>query len=120
MLSEEEKQAIEYLNECIIKENLFEEDFTLHQINIVLNCITKLKKENKELNRLLKFSLDYRHKLEEDLYEGASNFILRKDKIREIIEEYKHKDFIKMQVVMKHDKEALKIVEVLEKILGDE
>ena len=49
MLSEEEKQAIEYLNECIIKENLFEEDFTLHQINIVLNYITKLKKENKEL-----------------------------------------------------------------------
>lgn len=80
----------------------------------------ELKQENKELNRLLKFSLDYRHKLEEDLYEGASNFILRKDKIREIIEEYKHKDFIKMQVVMKHDKEALKIVEVLEELLEEQ
>lgn len=82
--------------------------------------ITKLQKENEKLNKLLKFSLDYIHKLEEDLYEGTSNFILRKDKIREIIEEYKHKDFIKMQVVMKHDKEALKIVEVLEELLEEQ
>ena len=49
------------------------------------NRITKLQKQNEELNRLLKFSIDYRHKLEEDLYEGASNFIVRKDKIREKI-----------------------------------
>lgn len=89
-------------------------------IKNVLKELERLKQENKELNRLLKFSLDYRHKLEEDLYEGASNFILRKDKIREIIEEYKHKDFIKMQVVMKHDKEALKIVEVLEELLEEQ
>lgn len=45
--------------------------------------ITKLQKENEKLNKLLKFSLDYIHKLEEDLYEGTSNFIVRKDKIRE-------------------------------------
>ena len=52
-------------------------------IKNVLKELERLKQENKELNRLLKFSLDYRHKLEEDLYEGASNFIVRKDKIRE-------------------------------------
>ena len=48
-MNDEEKQAIEFLNECVIKEILFEESFTLHQINIVLNYITKLQKENKEL-----------------------------------------------------------------------
>ena len=49
LMNDEEKQAIEFLNECVIKKILFEEDFTLHQINIVLNYITKLQKENKEL-----------------------------------------------------------------------
>lgn len=136
MLSEEEKKAIEYLNDFKTIKIMYGNTFVmfLEQLkkyqqatNAALNLITKLQKENeelkqenKELNRLLKFSLDYIHKLEEDLYEGASNFILRKDKIREIIEEYKHKDFIKMQVVMKHDKEALKIVEVLEELLEEQ
>ena len=39
------------------------------------------------------------------------------DKIKAKIEEYMHKDFIKMQVVMSHDKEALKIAEVLQSLL---
>ena len=120
MLSKQEKKAI---NKMTAKKDLYKGDLidiSKEEAKIILNLIAKLQKENEKLNKLLKFSLDYRHKLEEDLYEGASNFILRKDKIREIIEEYKHKDFIKMQVVMKHDKEALKIVEVLEELLeGD-
>lgn len=136
MLNEEEKKAIEYLNDLKSIKILYGNIFTMfleqlkkyqNATDTILKLIEKLQKENqelkqenKELNRLLKFSLDYRHKLEEDLYEGASNFILRKDKIREIIEEYKHKDFIKMQVAMKHDKEALKIVEVLEELLEEQ
>ena len=51
MLSEEEKQAINYLKECVIKENLFEEDFILYNIKILLNLITKLQKESKEKDK---------------------------------------------------------------------
>lgn len=50
------------------------------------------------------------------------NYKLEKlqDKIKAKIEEYMHKDFIKMQVVMSHDKEALKIAEVLQSLLEKE
>lgn len=40
-------------------------------------------------------------------------------KVEEKIEEYKHKDFIATQVVMKRDKEALKIVEVLQQLIKE-
>lgn len=46
MLSKEEKNAIEFFEECIKKDHLFEEDLTLYFMKIVLNLITKLKKEN--------------------------------------------------------------------------
>lgn len=47
MLSKEEEQTILYLKDCITKHNLFDEDFALYNIEILINLITKLQKENK-------------------------------------------------------------------------
>lgn len=93
MLSKEEKKAI---NNMKIFARVHQDMtvVTAKEMDIVLKLVEKLQKE-------------------------ADNYI-PKEKIREKIEEYKHKDFIKMQVVMKHDKEALKIVEVLEELLEEQ
>lgn len=76
VLSDKEKQAIEYLKECIMKENLFEEDFTLYQIKIILNIIMKLQKENEKLEETIDNSAEeqkerekYTHSLEIKLQE---------------------------------------------------
>ncbi len=62
MLSEEEKKAIEKLeeireqtiraNECGLSNNDFKEEIEVY--NTVLNLITKLQKENKEKDRYIK------------------------------------------------------------------
>ncbi len=49
MLSKEEEQTILYLKDCITKHNLFDEDFALYNIEILINLITKLQKENENL-----------------------------------------------------------------------
>ena len=46
MSSEEEQNAVKFFNECITKDHLFEEDFTLYNMKILVNLITKLQKEN--------------------------------------------------------------------------
>ncbi len=51
MLSKEEEQTILYLKDCITKHNLFDEDFALYNIEILINLITKLQKENDILKR---------------------------------------------------------------------
>lgn len=46
MLSEEEQNAIEFFKECIEKDHLFEEDFVLYNMNIILNLINRLQQES--------------------------------------------------------------------------
>lgn len=53
MLSRE-KNAIEYLNECVNKENLFEEELTLQNIGILLNYVDKLQKESSKKQMIIK------------------------------------------------------------------
>lgn len=86
-------------------------------IEAILKELERLKQENERLNSLLKFSIDYRHKLEEDLYEGASNFIVRKDKIREKLKENKAKTDCKH---CDNTCDSYQLCKFLEELLGDE
>lgn len=64
----------------------------------ILNLIEKLEKENEELRT---------HRIS-------------KNRVKELIDFYKHKDFIMMMVVNGHDEESLKIVEVLKNLLKED
>ena len=46
------------------------------------------------------------------------NFI-HKETIIDKIEEYKHKDFISLQLTYKHDKEAEKVIKALQELLQE-
>ena len=51
MLSKEEQNTVDFFKECITKDHLFEEDFTLYNMKILVNLITKLQKENEEKDK---------------------------------------------------------------------
>lgn len=53
--------------------------------------INKLKEQNKKLKELLQKKNNYTHQLEKDLFEGCSNYVIKKDEIREKIKELKEK-----------------------------
>lgn len=124
-MTEEEKKAIILLND--FKEGKIERDKLEHyskggfklgyfytldiqkSIDIILNL---LEKQQKEI-----YNLKNQTQIISPIY-VKENYI-PKETIREKIEYYKHKDFIKMQVVMRHDNEALKIVDVLKELLGE-
>lgn len=98
--------------------------------NKVINVLKKMREEEKELicaDFDTETTLGYTHGDKAEALnvaifelENKDKFYIDKTVIEDKIEEYKHKDFIKMQVVMKHDKEALKIVEVLEELLEEQ
>lgn len=48
--------------------------------------------QNKKLKELLQKKNKYTHELEKDLFEGCSNYVVRKDKIREKIKELVNKN----------------------------
>ena len=100
MLSKEEEQTILYLKDCITKHNLFDEDFALYNIEILINLITKLQKENKneirardllaQLNETLKKGIEEKDK-QIDLMARA----FKQDDVRSIEE---IKEYFKNQV----------------------
>lgn len=51
----------------------------------LLDLYNKEKEKNKKLKELLQKKNEYTHDLEKDLFEGCSNYVVRKDEIREII-----------------------------------
>ena len=55
----------------------------------------KLQKENEELKKLMAHKNWYTQKLEEDLFENASNYVIKKQKVKDKIEtlEKIHKEF---------------------------
>lgn len=59
----------------------------IEDIETLLKSYEELKKENEDIKRILSYEIEYREKLEEDLYKRCSNFVIPKDKIREKIEE---------------------------------
>ena len=50
-----------------------------------LSLYNKEKEKNQELKILIEQNLKYSHNLEKDLFENCSNYVVSKDKIREII-----------------------------------
>lgn len=69
--------------------------FIMENLNsaIIFTYIQNLEKEIENLKQLMAHKNAYTKKLEEDLYENASNYIVSKDKIREKIKEIERKSF---------------------------
>ena len=53
-------------------------------IETVLRAYEELRKENEEIKKILSYEIEYRQKLEEDLYQSCSNYVVPKDKIKEL------------------------------------
>lgn len=53
----------------------------------ILKLYQKEKEENKKIKELLQKKNKYTHQLEKDLFEGCSNYVIKKDEIREKIKE---------------------------------
>lgn len=102
-MNEEEKKAIEKLtNGEFVKITIQElmrkmkkegvERFVITRpeyIYTILNLIEKLQKENEELRGLIAHKNGYTKKLEEDLFENCSNYVVSIQKVKDKIEEYK-------------------------------
>ena len=110
-MNEEEKKAIEMLDKFITEHkfyNIKQSDNLEDNIKIILNFIEKLQKENEEktillfagaekvkkletekeeLMKLMVHKNGYTKKLEEDLFENASNYVIPKQKLKDKIEE---------------------------------
>lgn len=77
---EEKIKIIESLctDDCINKETV---------IKPFKYAISTLIAENKELKEMLKHRIEYTNKLEKDLFQNASNYVIPKSKIKEKIED---------------------------------
>ena len=98
-MNEEEKKVIKMLDKFITEHkfyNIKHSDNLEDNIEIVLNLIEKLQKENEKLKRLIAHKNEYTKKLEEDLFENAENYVILvqkvKDKIEELQKEYNKLD----------------------------
>lgn len=102
-MSEDEKKAIEMLNKDIAEHKFFnirQADNLEGNIEISINLIEKQQKEIDELKQLMTHKNEYTKKLEEDLYENASNYVVSRDKIRDKIKElYETKQYWNTEVV---------------------
>ena len=56
-------------------------------IETVLKSLEDYKKENENIKKILLYEIEYRQKLEEDLYQSCSNYVVPKDKIKGLIEQ---------------------------------
>lgn len=100
-----------------------------NEYGLCKNCKEKQNKEELEIeekDELLKFNKNYINRLEQDLFENASNYVVPKEKIREKIKELKDNrpylskfDDWKEKEYTNEDINNM-CVEVLEDLLGDE
>lgn len=91
-MNEEEKIAVEFVKKRTkeLKKYAKRENELVYD-DIILNLINKLQKENEELKKLMAHKNWYTQKLEEDLFENASNYVIKKQKVKDKIEELKKK-----------------------------
>ena len=61
----------------------------IEALNRILSDYKRVLKENEELKRLVAHKNGYTKKLEEDLFENCSNYVIPKQKVKDKIEEYK-------------------------------
>lgn len=84
------RQAIkDYFRKKYPKENLRFDFLDEEIVNEVLELGIRVLKENEELKRLVAHKNGYTKKLEEDLFENCSNYVIPKQKVKDKIEEYK-------------------------------
>lgn len=110
-LSEEEK--IKIIKEKVILDyNCYNsiDKIELEAIQGLLDLYQKEKEKNKKLKELLQKKNNYTHQLEKDLFEGCSNYVVRKDELREIIKEKAKTDTYNFKTIDIKD---------LEEILGE-
>lgn len=88
----------------LVKEQEEREKYT-HQLEV----------ENKELKEMLKYRIEYTNKLEEDLFQNASNYVIPKSKVEELIEEFKPDS-----KETYNQENFVKFVEALQSLLGKE
>ena len=81
-----------------------------------IQAISNLIAENKELKEMLKHRIEYTNKLEKDLFENASNYVIPKSKIKAKIEIRKEeKENCKDSI---EEKYLLREIYVLQSLLG--
>lgn len=90
-MTEEEKKAVEDIKRELSDEERKEymSSWFAKDLDIAVNLIEKLQKENEELKKLMAHKNGYTKKLEEDLFENASNYVIPKKKIKELIKRKK-------------------------------
>ena len=87
-----------------------------------LNLIETLIAENKELKEMLKHRIEYTNKLEKDLFQNASNYVIPKSKVEEKIEELENqkRQWIEDRDNKHKDSEIIYAIEVLQSLLEKE
>ena len=83
-MNKEEKKAIEDMNR--FANGIDMSCVTARQMQIILNLIERLEKENEKLKKLIAHKNEYTKKLEEDLLENCSNDVVLKRKAKDKIE----------------------------------
>lgn len=105
-----------YLKTAIGSDDIRQFEIKISKIEI--KAISNLIEENKELKEMLKHRIEYTNKLEEDLFQNASNYVIPKSKVKAKIEIRKEekancKDSIE-------EKYLLREIYVLQSLLGKE
>ena len=91
-MNEKEKESIEEFRKQLrlaINIDDITTDIRNDNAQTILNLIEKLQKENEELKGLIAHKNGYTKKLEEDLFENCSNYVVSVQKIKDKIEKEK-------------------------------
>lgn len=111
-MNEEEKNAINFLKETNF--DYLDYDMCVSSVETTSNLVERLQKENEELKNLMAHKNWYTQKLEEDLFENASNYVIKKqkvkDKIKEIGEKIKYEENEKVVIYLHKQKNILQEV----------
>ena len=117
--TEKEKKAITILDEFELRRKTVNYNrITVEDSQCAKTVLNLLEKQNKEINekdKLLKFNRNYINKLEQDLFENASNYVISKEAIRKKIKEIDENgywDFLE-------ERDCEKTINILKEILGE-
>ena len=125
-ISKEQKEAIEYLKTRLYgNKGCKYIDVAQEDLRIFINLVDSLQKENEELKDLMAHKNAYTKKIEKDLFENCSNYVISKQKVKDKIEElnkYKKKEIYPSLyqwsdiTITEHYDE---MIELLQEIIGD-
>lgn len=108
MLSKEEEQTILYLKDCITKHNLFDEDFALYNIEILINLITKLQKEHVHYKECQRCGKEFRAKRNDTKYCDECKKKINKEWYKNLTEEQKERRREQAKICMRKIRERRK------------